>query len=135
MSLREQMLWDPGCRLPWRQRSCTGKAVCWDGRTPAQIQLNPGSAYMVQYTLNVCTASPARGTGRILLRQSPCGAFSDPPPLCLPMARLAHGPQTLQHVSVLHPCGNSGCGAELSLVLNAQAPLCVERAVMDIVEL
>ncbi|MCI9243208.1 MAG: hypothetical protein HFF43_07450 [Lawsonibacter sp.] len=132
---REKILWKPDCRLPWKQRSRSGGGICWDNRTPAQIQINSGKTYVVQYTLNVCAVSPAGGTGSIVLRQSPCGAFSDPPPLCLPMARLAHGPQTLQHVSVLHPCGNSGCGAELSLVLNAQTPLCVERAVMDIVEL
>ena len=45
------------------------------------------------------------------------------------------GPRTLQHVSVLHPCTNGGGTVELSLALNAKTPLCVNRAVMDIVEL
>ena len=135
MGLREQMLWDPGCRLPWRQRSCTGKAVCWDGRTPAQIQLNPGSAYMVQYTLNVCTASPARGTGRILLRQSPCGVFTDALPVCFSMEHMACGLQTLQGAAVLHPRTGGGREAVLSLTLDAKTSLRVEQAVMDIVEL
>ena len=132
---RDRQLWHPDCRLAWRQRSCSGKGICWDGRAPGQIQLNPGKSYVVQYTLNVCAISPAEGTGRILLSQSPCGAFADTPPLCLPLQRLTRGPQTLHHVSVLHPCASCGCGTAVSLVLDSQTPLCVERASMDIVEL
>ena len=37
--------------------------------------------------------------------------------------------------AVLHPCMNIGCAVELSLMLDAKAPLCVERAVMDVAEL
>ena len=132
---RERMLWNPDCRLPWRLHRHTGNGICWDRHVPTRIQLNPGKAYVVQYTLKVCAISPAEGTGSILLRQSPCGAFADTQPLCLALGYLTHGPQTLHHVSVLHPCANSGCGVELSLVLNAKTPLCVERAEMDIVEL
>ena len=132
---QERMLWEPDSRLFWRQRSRSGQNICWDGCAPGQIQLNPGKSYVVQYTLNVCAISPAEGTGSIFLRQSPCGAFADTPPLCLTLGRLAHRLQTLHHVSVLHPCANSGCRVDLSLVLNAETPLCVERAEMDIVEL
>lgn len=124
------MLWEPSCRLPWKLRSCGGKNICWDGRAPDQIQLSPGKAYAVQYTLNICAAPPAEG--KILLRQSPCGGFTDTLPLCFPPGRLR---QTLHHVSVLHPCGNDGGGAALSLLLDAKGPVCVERAVMDVVEL
>ena len=129
------MLWRPDSRLPWRQRSRSGRDICWDGRAPEQILLSPGKTYVVQYTVYVCAVSPAEGTGRVLLSQSPCGVFADTQPLCLPLQRLTHGPQTLHHVSILRPCADRGCGTALSLVLNAQAPLCVERAVMDIVEL
>ena len=132
---REKALWTPDSRLSWRQRSCSGKDICWDRNTPAQIQLNPGKTYVVQYTLNVCAASAAEGTGAILLRQSPCGVFADVPPLCFSLERLAHGPQTLQHVSVLHPRTGSGCAVDLSLVLDSKSALCVERAIMDLVEL
>lgn len=132
---REKVLWKPDSHLLWRPRSCSGRNICWDRRAPGQIQLSPGKTYVVQYTLNVCAMSPAEGTGTIFLRQSPCGAFADTQPLCLSLEHLAHGPQTLQHVCVLHPCTNSGCAVELSLVLNAKTPLCVERAAMDIVEL
>ena len=132
---QEKMLWMPDCRLPWRQRNRSGKNICWDRHDPAQIQLNSGKTYLVQYTLNICDRSSSGKTGTILLRQSPCGAFTDAPPLCFSLECLTHGAQTLQHVSVLHPCANSGCMAELSLVLNAKTPLCVEWAMIDIVEL
>jgi len=79
-SFQEKLLWKPDCRLPWRQRKRSGAGICWDGRAPGQIQLSPGKTYVVQYTLNVCTISPAAGTGKILLSQSPCGAFANTPP-------------------------------------------------------
>lgn len=132
---RENMLWKPDGRLPWRRRSCSGRDICWERCAPAQIHLNPGRTYVVQYTLNVCATSTAEGTGTIILRQSPCGAFADASPLCFSLDHMTHGPQTLQHISVLHPRTNSGCAMELALVLNAKTPLCVERATMDIVEL
>lgn len=126
---REKMLWNPDCRLPWKLRSCSGKNICWDRRAPAQIQLNPGKTYAVQYTLNVCAAPPAEG--EILLRQSPCGAFTDP----LPLRFSAGTPQqTLHYVAVLHPRMSCDYGVTLSLMLNATT-LYVERAVMDVVEL
>ena len=131
----ERMLWNPDCRLSWRLRSRSGDDTGWDGRDPAQIQLNPGKTYVVQYTLHLCAISPSAGTGSILLKQSPCGAFTDAPPLCLSLEGLTHGPQTLQHVSVLYPRTNSGGAVKLSLVLNAKTPLSVERAAMDIVAL
>ena len=90
---------------------------------------------MVQYTLNICATSTAEGTGTIILRQSPCGTFADASPLYFSLDRMAHGLQTLQHISVLHPRTSSGCAMELALVLNAKTPLCVEQATMDIVEL
>lgn len=127
---RERMLWSPNCRLPWKLRSCSGKNICWDPRTPAQIQLNPGKTYAVQYTLNVCAPPPAKG--EIFLRQSPGGAFTEP----LPLRFSSGSPQrTLHYVSVLHPRMSCGHGVALSLMLNAGAPLYVERAVMDVVEL
>lgn len=127
---RERMLWNPDCRLLWRLRSCSGKNICWDARTPAQIQLNPGKTYVVQYTLNVC--APSSAEGEILLRQSPRGAFTEPMPL-----RFSAGSsqQTLHYVSVLHPHMSCDYSVTLSLVLDAKASLYVERAVMDVVEL
>ena len=127
---RERLLWSPDCRLPWKLRSCSGKNICWDRRAPAQIQLDPGKAYAVQYTLHVCAAPPDEG--EIRLKQSPRCAFTDPLPLRF---SAESSQQTLRYVSVLHPRTGCAYGAALSLMLNARAPLYVERAVMDVVEL
>lgn len=127
---KEKMLWNPDCRLLWKLRCRMGDGICWEGRAPGQIQLDPGRSYAVQYTLNVCAMSPAEGT--ILLKQSPCGVFTDTLPLRVSMEC---GGQTLRHAAVIHPCRNTGCVTELSLVLDADAPICVERAVLDVVEL
>ena len=132
---RERMIWKPDCRLPWRSCSCSGKDICWEGRTPVRVQLKPGKAYMVQYTLNACAVGPAEGTGAICLRQSPGGAFTDALPLRFSMECLTHGSQTLHQAVILHPHMNGGGVSDLSLVLNAETSLCVERAVMDVIEL
>ena len=58
---RERMIWKPDCRLPWRTSGCFGKDICWDRRVPTRIQLNPGKAYVIQYTLNVRAMCPAKG--------------------------------------------------------------------------
>lgn len=128
---RERMLWSPACCLPWRLRNRSGRDICWDERNPAQIQLDPGKIYMVQYTLNVCAAAPAEGSVR--LKQLPCGAFTDTPPLYFSIGCPPHSRQTLHQASVIHPCGGHGC--RISLVLEAKVPVCVERAVLDVVEL
>ena len=132
---REEMQWNPGSRLIWKKQSRSGKAIRWDECAPTEIYLSPGKTYTVQCTLNVRTAVPAKGTGIIFLRQSPCGMFTDALPLCFPMEDLAQGPQSLRMAAVLHPCPDCGCETYLSLVLDAKSPLCVEGAVMDIVEL
>ena len=85
---REQMIWNPDCRLPWRTSGCFGKDICWDRRVPTRIQLNPGKTYVIQCTLNVRAMCPARGAGTICIRQSPCGMFADTPPLHFSMEHL-----------------------------------------------
>lgn len=132
---REGMLWNPGYRLPWRQQSRLGSDIRWDERTPTQIQLNPGKAYAVQYTLNVCAMSPEEAAGAILLKQSPCGVFTDALPLCFSTEPPARGVQTLRYAAMLHPRADGRREAELALVLDAKKPLCVERAALDVVEL
>ena len=132
---REQMIWNPDCRLPWRLRGCSGKGICWDRRVPTRVQLNPGKAYVIQYTLNVRAMCPAKGSGTICIRQSPCGMFTDALPLCFPMEDLTRGLQSLRMSAVLHPCSACGCETCLSLVLDAKSALCVEGAVMDVAEL
>ena len=77
---------------------------------------------------------PSSGNGQNSAQSVALRRFCKYTALCLSLDRLAHGPHTLHHVSVLHPCANSGC-VELSLVLDAKTALCVEQATMDIAEL
>ena len=58
--------------------------------------------------------------------------FTDTPPLHI--SRLTHSAQCFHNVSILHP-RQDGCDVALSLVLKAKTPLCVEQAVIDVVEL
>ena len=126
----ERAVWRPDCRLLWKLRYRTGDSICWESRAPGQIQLDPGRSYAVQYTLNLCAISPTEGT--IQLKQSPDGGFTDALPLHF---SVGCGQETLRHAAVIHPCKSGGCGTELSLVLDAKVPVCVERAVLDVVEL
>ena len=129
------MLWNPNCRLSWRQKIRLGKDIRLDERIFTQIQLNPRRAYAVHYTLNVSAMSPAEGEGGILIRQSPCGAFTDALPLRFSMECLAQGTQTLQYATLLYPRMNRGYEVGLSLLLESGSALCVEQAVMDVIEL
>ncbi len=127
---KERMQWNSDCRLLWKLRCRKGDSICWEGRAPGQIQIDPGRSYAVQYTLNVCALSPSEGT--IQLKQSPGGVFTD----TLSLRFSVEGSRkTLHYSAVIHPCKGSCCGTELSLVLDADAPICVERAVLDVVEL
>lgn len=132
---REGTLWNPGSRLTWKKRSQSGKTIRWDECAPAEIYLSPGKTYSVQCALNVRAAAPAKGTGTIFLKQSPCGMFTDALPLCFPMEDLTRCPQSVHMAAVLHPCSDCGCETCLSLALDAKSALCVEGAVMDVVEL
>jgi len=132
---REGMLWNRGCRLPWRQRVRRGEDIRLDEQAATQIRLNAAKTYAVQYTLNACPMYPAEEAGTILLKQTPCGAFTEALPLSFSMERLPSVPCTLHSAAVLYPRMGCGSEAELSLVLDAKSALCVERAVLDIIEL
>lgn len=90
---------------------------------------------MIHYTLNVCAAPTAEGSGAILLKQSPRNTFTNTPPLRFSVDHLAHGTQTLCGFTLLYPYVRSSSDAELSLILDSQYPLCVESAVFDALEL
>ena len=129
------LLWSPGCRLPWELRGRQGVDICWNEHNPTQIRLDRRKRYAVRYTLSVSAMPPAKGEGTIVLRQTPCGAFTETSPLFFPMEEFAGGARTLQHAVVLYPRMGGAGEAELSLVLDTKNALCVERAAMDVVEL
>ncbi len=132
---RTGFLWNPGCRLPWRRQSMQGECICWNECNPTQIRLERQRAYAVRCALTVRAMPPATGAGAICLRQTPCGAFTDTPPLRFSLERMAGSCQTLQYAAMLYPRAGGTGAAELSLVLDTRNALCVERAAMDVVEL
>ncbi len=128
-------LWKPGCPISWKQCSRIGNSIHLDEHTTTQIRLAPRKTYMIHYTLNVCAAPTAEGSGAILLKQSPRNTFTNTPPLRFSVDHLAHGTQTLCGFTLLYPYVRSSSDAELSLILDSQYPLCVESAVFDALEL
>ena len=128
-------LWTPGRRLPWRKQAARGECICWNACNPTQIRLERQNAYAIRCTLAVCAMPPAKGEGVIQIRQTPCGSFTEAQPLRFSLERMAGGCRTLQYAAVLSPCVGGIGTAELSLVLDTQNALCVERAAMDVMEL
>lgn len=129
------LTWARNCRLPWRQLVQRGDGLCWKEQSPDKICLNPEKAYAVQYTLNIRRAHLAEDGGAVLLKQTPCGAFSEALPLYFQLERCRDRTQTLQYAAVLYPRMGCGSEAELSLVLEAPSVVCVERAILNIMEL
>ena len=99
------------------------------------IRLERQRSYAVRCTLTARAMPPAQGEGVIQLRQTPCGTFTDTPPLRFPLERMACDCRTLSYAAVLYPQAGGVGTAELSLVLDTRNALCVERAVLDVVEL
>lgn len=136
LSVRQTgLLWSPGCRLPWRQDAQKGDCICWNPHNPTQIRLNPQASYAVRCTLVIRAMPPAAGCGVIVLRQTPCGAFTEPQPLRFALESAGARPQTLEYAAVLRPRAAGAGMAELSLVLDTRNALCVDGASMDVVEL
>ena len=132
---RRDLLWKQGYCLPWRQLMRRGAELRWNEQNPGHIFLNPGKAYVVQYTLNISTAYPAEEAGTIILKQAPCGAFMEILPLYFKTECRENWPQTLHYAAMLYPCMGRSSEAELCLVLKSPNSLYVEQAVMNIIEL
>ena len=132
---RRDLLWKQGYCLPWRPLMRRGAELRWNEQNPGHIFLNPGKAYVVQYTLNISTAYPAEEAGTIILKQAPCGAFMEILPLYFKTECRENWPQTLHYAAMLYPCMGRSSEAELCLVLKSPNSLHVEQAVMNIIEL
>ncbi len=132
---RRDLLWKQGYCLPWRPLMRRGAELRWNEQNPGHIFLNPGKAYVVQYTLNISTAYPAEEAGTIILKQAPCGAFMEILPLYFKTECRENWPQTLHYAAMLYPCMGRSSEAELCLVLKSPNSLYVEQAIMNIIEL
>jgi hypothetical protein len=132
---RADLLWRQGCRLPWRQLVQRGTELHWNEQNPDKVFVSPGKVYVVQYTLNLCTAPSAEETGCIRLGQNPGGAFTEAIPLHFKKENCENQLQTLQYTAVLYPRIGRRGAVELSLILEKPDALHVKQAVMNIAEL
>ena len=132
---RADLLWRQGCRLPWRQLVQRGTELHWNEQNPDKVFVSPGKVYVVQYTLNLCTAPSAEETGCIRLGQNPGGAFTEAIPLHFKKENCENHLQTLQYTAVLYPRIGRRGAVELSLILEKPDVLHVKQAVMNIAEL
>ena len=125
--------WENGFFLPWQCRERRGRGIRWNEHMPALVNLDPEKAYALNYTINVRGPYPGDSAGAILVRLTPCDAFSD----ILPLYFSVKGSEltTLHSSAVLFPRANPAPGAGLSLLLSCRNGLLVERASLSIAEL
>ena len=96
----ERMLWNPDCRLCWRQRSRSGKDICLDERTLLRFSLirenlrSPIRTECLRYITGRGDNSPQTVALWCVYRCAASAFFHRHP---------AHGQQTLHYVSVMHP--------------------------------
>ena len=128
---RGDFLWRDGCQLPWARCFRQGTGVRWSGESPALVELEADRGYAVSVQLNLRDFLPVEVSGRICLETG--DAFPRQPPFYFSLRCAGGEAATLQYDALLLPSG--GKGAELSLRLRARGVLCVNQAVLNIVEL
>ena len=130
-----EYFWRSGTALPLAHCRCRGGDICWDPQSPAVIRLNPQKAYQLSYIFTLRDFLPVESTGRICLSLDPEGAYPEQPPLWFSVRCPGGEPTTLQYTAFLFPSRGKPAPAELSLRLCTRGGLCVEQAVLSILEL
>ena len=127
--------WDNGFLLTWKCRKQRGGGIRWNKENPALADLDPGKLYALDYTINV--RGPYRGdkTGAVLVRLTPCDAFSEVLPLYFSVKGLECEPLTLHYSTVLSPKEHPASSASLSLLLDHGGSLFVEQAALSLFEI
>lgn len=127
--------WDNGFLLSWRCQGLRGCGIRWSEEAPALVNLDPGKAYALDYTVNV--RGPYRGdsAGAVCVKFTPCDAFSNILPLYFSTSCLECKPLTLHYSTLLFPQAHPAPCAGLSLLLNYGGSLFAERASLNIFEI
>lgn len=128
-------LWNNGCLMPWRCRRQKGEGIQWNEEMPALVELDPEKTYTLSYTVNVRRLFPGADEGTVCVKRTPHDAFWDTPPLHFSVKDLENGSLTLQYSAVLFPQACAAPYSGVSLLLNYRDRLCVEQAVLNIIEL
>lgn len=127
--------WDNGFLLSWKcqdQKSC---GIRWSEEHPSLVDLEPGKAYLLDYTINVRGPYQGDDAGAVFVRLTPCDAFSDVLPLYFSVKCLDCEPMTLHYSATIFPQTHPAPCANLSLLLNYGGSLFVEQASLSIFEL
>ena len=120
-------LWQTGCPIPWEYAGGRGDAVRWHLESPSQAELDSCRAWFVSCTFLVRDFAPAAASGCIRLE----GASRELPPLCFGLRCACGEAVTLTYSTLLLP----GEASAVSFRLHSKAPVWVEQAQLNIVEL
>ena len=120
-------LWQTGCPIPWEYAGGRGGAVRWCMESPSQAELDPGRAWFVSGTFLIRDFAPTAASGCIRLE----GASRELPPLCFSVRCACGEAVTLPYSTLLLP----GEASAVSFRLRSKAPVWVEQAQLNIVEL
>ena len=127
--------WDDGFLLSWKCRGQRGRAIRHNGENPALVELDPGKVYALNYTVNVRGPYCGDGAGTVSVRLTPRDAFLDVLPLHFSGSCLGREPMTLHYSTLLFPQAHPASCASLSLLLDYEGSLLVERASLSIAEI
>lgn len=131
----EGFSWGNGYLLSWKCQGQRGSDICLNEENPALVNLDPGKAYALNYTINVRGPYCGDGAGAVFVRLTPCDAFQEVLPLYFSVNCLGCAPLTLHYSGVLFPRIHPLPCADLSLLLNYGGGLFVEQALLNIYEI
>lgn len=127
--------WNNGYLLSWKCQGQRGSDICLNEENPALVNLDPGKAYALNYTVNVRGPYHGNDAGAVLIRLTPCDAFQEVLPLYFSVNCLGCSPLTLHYSAMLFPQAHPAPCADLSLLLNYGGGLFVEQASLNIYEI
>ena len=99
------------------------------------MNLDPGKAYALNYTINVRGPYCGDSAGAVFVRLTPCDAFQEVLPLYFSVNCSGCAPLNLHYSTVLFPQRHPAPCADLSLLLNYEGGLFVEQASLNIYEI
>lgn len=128
-------VWGGDTSMSWKCQGQKGCGISWDEKTPAQVRLESGKAYTLNFTVNTCGSLPGGGTGSVSVKLTPCGAFWDILPFHFSLKCLECKPLTLHYSAMLLPRACPSSCAGLSLHLDDKSSLFVDQATLSIAEI
>lgn len=127
--------WNNGYLLSWKRQGQRGGGICLNEENPTLVDLDPGKAYALDYTVNVRGPYHGDNAGAVFVRLTPCDAFQEILPLYFSVNGLGCAPLTLHYSAMLFPQAHPAPCADLSLLLNYGGGLFVEQASLSICEI